>query len=104
MIPPTPAIDAFIAPRYDIVGIQFDKIQATFSSRYRQDIKNLENVLRADNLAFVVKRGFLWRWELTLTIPIVGPYTEEEHQQIIGKIFSLASQAIVHLRSILLIG
>jgi hypothetical protein len=103
MIPPTPALDAFIAtPRNK--GLLFASIQATFSSPSKDSIKRVEAILQKDGLPVVVKRYFLWKWQLMMTLPIVGPYNEEEYQKIVGKLVALASKSYVYLHTVLLVG
>ncbi len=104
MIPPTPAIDAFVAHE-GYADIQMDHIlEATFHSAYREHIKMLEDVFQRDNLSYVVRRRYLWRWELKLTIPVIGLYNEEEYQILIAKLSMLASRAVVYFGGTLLKG
>lgn len=39
-----------------------------------------------------------------MTLPIVGPYNEEEYQKIVGKLVALASKSSVYLNTVLLVG
>ena len=96
-------IDALIS-KDKYVGINFNKLKATFTSNSKSNITMLENVLRSDNVHFFTKREFLGKWILTMEIAITDKYDEVGYQQIIGKFFLLASRSVVNLKTIGLLG
>ena len=69
MINDTTNIDAFISSSR-IHGIHFDVLRATFNSNSKANLDQLGNLLKEDNLSFVIKRSFLWKWELIIETPI----------------------------------
>ena len=103
MISELPNIDTFISKdKYD--AIYFNTLKATFSSGSKENIIKLESVLRSDNISFVTKREYLWKWTLKMEITITDKFNEATYQKIIGKFFLLASRSIVNLESIGLSG
>lgn len=97
----TPAIDAFVS-RTQNNGLEFQEILVVFSSYSKSDFSKLVTLLQSDQIPYEIKRGFLWKWELRMHIPVIGPYNDEEHKRIIGKIFSLTTHIVLDLNYILI--
>lgn len=96
-------INLFIAKdRYK--ELRFHTLKATFSSSSKSNIRTLESILEKDNIDFTVRRTFIWLWKITIQIPVITDYNDDEYQKLVGKLFILASKCFLHLESILLMG
>lgn len=84
--------------------IRFHTLRATFSSSSKSNISTLESILEKDNIDFTVKRTLIWQWKITIQIPIITDYNDDEYQKLVGKLSILASKCFIDLETIGLIG
>ena len=99
MIKDIPNIDKYITNER-LNGVLCTQIELEFSTNLKDNIYQLAQLLESDGFAITLKKRFLGNWKLSLEIPIIKKFDDEDYQTILGKFYVLASRSSVEIRRI----